>query len=79
MPKESAYFTISKMADKADVKRIKNGINTIPGVTSVSVNAHDGRIAVDFDNSGVSHERIEQRLLSLGYQINAQSGEEHIM
>ncbi len=79
MPKESAYFTVENFKDSRDAKRIKNGLGTIHGVTSVSVNTHDRRVAVDFDNSGTSHDRIEHRLCSLGYQITAQSGEEHIM
>lgn len=79
MPKESAYFLVENLTGERDAKRIKNGLNTIPGVTSVSVNAHDRRVAVDFDNSGTSHDRIEQQLGGLGYQIIGQSGEEHIM
>ena len=37
MAKESAYFTVGGISGKHDVKEIKRGLDTLPGVLSVSV------------------------------------------
>ena len=46
MAKESAYFTVGGISGKHDVKEIKRGLDTLPGVLSVSVGG--GRVAVDY-------------------------------
>jgi len=79
MAKESAYFNIPDLDGKHDLKQIKKEINAIPGVISVSVNDKINRVAVDFDNSGVSHSQVENRLNKIGFHILKDSGEEHIM
>ena len=79
MAKESAYFTIENLNGKHDLKEIKRELDTIRGVISVSVNTENHNVAVDFDNSGVSHDKIKNNLNKLGYIISAETGEEHIM
>ena len=79
MSKESAYFIIENLNGKHDLKQIKRELDTLRGVISVSVNTDNHRVAVDFDNTGVTHSRIEKNLNKMGYQITADSGEEHIM
>ncbi|MEM1485418.1 cation transporter [Oscillospiraceae bacterium PP1C4] len=79
MSKESAYFNIENLSGKHDLKQIKKELSTIRGVLSVGVNTDSHCVSVDFDNSGVSHERIEKCLNKMGYQISEDSGEEHIM
>ena len=56
MAKESAYFTVGGISGKHDVKEIKRGLDTLPGVLSVSVGG--GRVAVDFDTTGTRRDRI---------------------
>ena len=68
MAKESACFTVGGISGKHDVKDIKRGLDTLPGVLSVSV-GDDGRVAVDFDTTGVQTERIERQLAEMGYQV----------
>ena len=68
MTKASACFTVGGISGKHDVKDIKRGLDTLPGVSSVSV-SNDGRIAVDFDTTGTQCDRIEKQLADMGYQV----------
>lgn len=79
MSKESAYFIIENLSGKHGLKEIKRELDALRGVISVSVNTENHRIAVDFDNSGVSHGQIEKNLNKLGYQITNDNGQEHTM
>ena len=79
MSKESAYFNISNLNGKHGLKQIKRELDAIPGVISVSVNTENHRVAVDFDNTGVTHSQIEKSLCKQGFEITADSGEDHIM
>ena len=67
MAKTSAYFTVQGISGKHDVKDIKRGLDTLPGVLCVSVSG-DGRVAVDFDTTAVHSGRIEKQLADMGYQ-----------
>ena len=53
MSKASAYFTVTNVNGKHDVKEIKRELDTFRGVISVSVNDKTENIAVDFDTTGV--------------------------
>ena len=68
MAKASACFTVGGISGKHDVKDIKRGLDTLPGVLSVSV-SDDGRVAVDFDTTGVQSDRIGKQLADMGYQV----------
>lgn len=77
MPKESAYYMIGNLNGKHDAGLVKKQIGQLPGVLSVSVNAADARLAVDFDNTGVSEEKIVGRLQELGYEITSEDPYNH--
>lgn len=79
MSKASVYFQVENMTDKKDVQTIKKELDTLRGVISVSTNAQTGRVAVDYDTTGVEQSRIENRLQKLGYKIQAEKNENHIM
>lgn len=79
MAKESAYFKLNDIDGKHDTKELKRELDTFRGVISVSVNKEKNTLAVDFDNSGVKCEQISKRVEALGYQIERQKSEEHIM
>lgn len=68
MAKASAYFTVGGISGKHDVKDIKRGLDTLPGVLSVTV-SNESRVSVDFDTTGVQSDRIEKQLADMGYQI----------
>ncbi len=48
--------------------RLKQGLDTLPGVTSVSINDR-GCLAVDYDSTGVRQEDIRRKILELGFSI----------
>jgi copper chaperone CopZ len=79
MSKESAYFKINSMHGSHDVKQIKQVLDTLPGILSVSVNLAKSSVAVDFDNTGVMHSQIQNRLNTLGFNLTAEKSENHIM
>lgn len=54
MSKGSAYFQISHIAGNHDTKELKQELDTIPGVLSVSVNVEKNTLGVDYDNAGVT-------------------------
>jgi len=79
MSKSSSYFLLTNLKDKKDAEKIKTYIGKIPGVLSVSVNPENSRLAVDYDDTGVSFENISKTIKQLGYDIKSDKNEEHIM
>ena len=63
----STYFSLEHPASSHDAKELKRELDTLPGVTSVSVSG--GRLAVDYDSTGVRREDILQKVQSLGFGI----------
>ena len=63
----STYFSLEHPASSHDDKELKRELDTLPGVTSVSVSG--GRLAVDYDSTGVRREDIRQKVQSLGFGI----------
>ena len=71
MSRESAYFIVRNLDGKHDLKELKQELDTLRGVSSVSVNTQNHLVSVDYDSSGVTYDRIEHRLNRLGYEIAA--------
>lgn len=69
MSKSSAYFVISNLNGKHDVKELKTELDTLKGVTSVSVNRDNSRLVVDFNDDDVRQNQIENKIVLLGYEI----------
>lgn len=65
MAKASVYFTLAS----AVTDEIKRELDTLPGVSSVSISDSGDRITVDFDTTGVQTRRIEKQLKKLGCRI----------
>jgi copper chaperone CopZ len=79
MSKESAYFQIGDIAGKHDTRDLKQELSAFPGVLSVSVNVEKNALAVDYDNTGVTCDRLEKRLAQLGYRVESCKTEDHRM
>ena len=75
MAKESARFIAKDVHGSHDIAEIKQELDTLHGVSSVSVNREHDLVCVDYDSSGVSYDKIENRLNKLGYQIAADASE----
>lgn len=67
MAQESLSLTLESVG-KHDIQAIKAALDALAGVTSVSVNDR-GRVAVDYDSTGVTKDDITRRLRTLGYQF----------
>jgi copper chaperone CopZ len=59
--KASAYFTVGDVGGKHHAKEIKRALDALGGVISVSVSRKSGCIAVDYDTTGESCERIKKK------------------
>lgn len=77
MSRESAYFIATSVNSKHDVKAVKKELDALHGVSSVSVNAQNHLVCVDYDSSGTSYDQIESRLNKMGYQIAADASNIH--
>ena len=64
----STYISLEASQDRHDIKRLKRALDTLPGVTSVSI-SDSSCLAVDYDSTGVRQEQIRQKVLDLGYQV----------
>jgi copper chaperone CopZ len=65
---ESMVFSLTTPCTKHDAKTIKKGLDEIKGIRSVSI-GKSGRIAVDYDETGVRKQNIENKMKELGYEI----------
>lgn len=70
---ESSLFKIDELSGKHTQKLVKQALDTLPGVTSVSVNQGTDRVAVDFDSTGVSHQKIKEKLIQMGLGVTAEA------
>lgn len=68
MAQLSTYFSLENVDGTRDTALLKQALDTLPGVTSVSVSAQ-GRLAVDYDSTGVRQEDIRQKVRDLGFQL----------
>lgn len=66
---ESVYFNVSKDVGLHDTSLLKRALDSLPGVTSVSIDKGSGRIAVDYDDTGVTRNEIQKKIEILGYPI----------
>lgn len=71
MSHSSAYFSVGKIAGKHDSNELKRGLDALPGVMSVSINSAKNQISVDFDDTGVTQNKIQRKLEDLGYHIES--------
>ena len=79
MSKASAYFTLGSIDGRHAVKELRNGLDTLPGVLSVSVNDSSRRVAVDFDTTGTKKESICKKIEEMGFEVLNSELEKHIM
>lgn len=68
MARLSAYFALENAAGKHDTALLKRELDTLDGVTSVSI-SDSGCLAVDYDTSGVRQEQIRQKVQELGFLL----------
>ena len=64
----STSFSLEQPVDSHEVKLLKRELDTLPGVTSVSVSS-GGQLAVDYDATGVRQADILEKIQALGYRV----------
>lgn len=79
MSKKSAYFQMDDLWKKAQIKDIKQGLDSIHGVLSVSYSPEKATLAVDFDTTGTDADTISKKLSALGYEASMRDEEDHVM
>lgn len=77
MSGENAVFIASSIYGKRDLKEIKQTLDALHGVTSVSVNTAHDLVSVDYDSSGTSYDEIEHCLNTMGFEIAADASTIH--
>lgn len=75
MSHESAYFIVNPIHGSRDAGDIKRELDTLHGVSSVTVNREKRLVAIDYDSSGTSYDQIEHKLNEIGYEIAADASE----
>ena len=68
---ESAFFIVERTKGSMNLQDVQRELDILHGVQSVSVNERNRLVAVGYDNSGVSYDKIENHLNKMGYQIAA--------
>lgn len=79
MSKQSAYFTVSGLDGKHQVKKIKKVLDGLPGILSVSANTENNRVAVDYDSSGIDLHEIENQFKDIGIDAERNDHQDHVM
>ena len=68
MAQVSIQYALEDTIDVHDEKKIKKELDTLHGVSSVSVNVENGILCVDFDDTGVDEQQVERILNVNGYR-----------
>ncbi len=77
MSKATAKLKLEKDADKHGEKALKRGLDTIPGVTSVSVSGD--KVAVDYDTSAVNQDMLVNEAEKLGFSLTSYESDINIL
>lgn len=70
MAQISIQYALHQQLDIHEEKMIKRALDQFPGVKSVSVNMESGILCIDYDDTGVKRDELEQRMSELGYSIS---------
>ncbi len=65
-------FKIDELSRKHAVKDVKERLDRLPGVASVSTNVENGKVNVDYDATGVSGRQIKDQLLDAGFAVTVE-------
>lgn len=67
--KESVCFTVGDVGGRHHAKEVKRALDALGGVISVSVSRKSGSIAVDYDATSESCEKLQKKIRNLGYSV----------
>lgn len=66
---QEVKFNVSGMTCASCEEHVKNEVNKLPGIVTVSANSKDGNAIVKFDNSKTTIPEIENRINKTGYSV----------
>ncbi|CCG53595.1 Membrane protein containing heavy metal transport/detoxification domain [Flavobacterium indicum GPTSA100-9 = DSM 17447] len=66
---KEAKFNVNGMTCSSCEEHIKNEVNKLPGIVTVSANSKEGSVNVKFDNSKTSISELEKSINITGYTI----------
>jgi len=70
---------VKDIGGKHGAAELKQGLDTLPGVMSVSVDDKFQEFAVDYDTSGVKQSQLKSKIEDMGYDITRAQYEEQFM
>lgn len=79
MSKQSAYFSVPGLNGRHEIKKIKQALDGVPGVFSVSADAAGDGVAVDYDSTGADLRQIEARFREIGLDAELLKNQDHTM
>ena len=79
MSKSTVYLTVSGAGDRHSSKGLKQGLDELRGVISVSVTDDGETIVVDYDSSGIDAKGISHQIQELGYDAQIKWDRDHIV
>ena len=71
MAQKSAYFSLKNVSNRHEAQAIRDVLDTLPGVKSVSV-SDSGQVAVDFDSTGVSQGQVRKKMENMGFEVTGE-------
>lgn len=69
---------ISGMSCAACASRIEKGLNKLPGVEAVNVNLALERASIDYDETQLRREQVDEVIEKLGYEVIAEDADEQV-
>ena len=79
LSKHSAYFRIPNLGGDHGSKTIKQNLDSIHGVISVSVNLTSNKVAVDYDSTGTNSEKLKEEIQKSGFEAQLIADDNHVM
>lgn len=74
---EKASFEIEELSGRHTGNLVKQALDTLTGVMSVSINQQTDHVAVSYDSNDVSRQKIKEKLVEQGLSVTAESGAQH--
>ncbi|PKP25161.1 MAG: heavy metal transporter [Bacteroidetes bacterium HGW-Bacteroidetes-2] len=74
---QEATFNVSGMTCASCEAHVKNEVNKLPGIVSVSANSKEGNAFVKFDNSKTNKEAIIKSIDATGYKVTGEVANEN--
>lgn len=69
---QEVKFNVSGMTCSSCEEHVKNEVNKLPGIVSVSANSKEGNAFVKFDNSKTNKEAIIKSIDATGYKVSGE-------